>query len=717
MNKLMRKPPREFWMSLVLVLLTCSAYFYLPYCGFVAYDDQIFVTSNKLVQAGLTWKGLVHAFTSAPLNLYTPLALVSHMLDCQLFGLNAGDQHLMSLFIHLLNTLLVFFVLNKMTREAWPSWAAAALFGLHPMHVEAVAWIAERKEILSTLFGLLAILAYVAYSENRRRSNYVFVFLFLLLSLLAKPMLVTLPFVLLLLDFWPLKRLDLFEVSPPREDGKALLWPNRLKPGWGRQLVHLLREKIPLFVLVLGFSLGTYLSNKLGGTLLSTQFYPFYMRVETVLYAYGQYIAKLFFPVGLSVFYPIPDLRLTLLTVIPPLLLLLAVSVLALRLAHKASYLLVGWFWFLGTLVPVIGLIHVGSMQAYADRYTYFTYTGAFIALVWLVYRWVKGKGLRARIALYAFCLILLALGTQTALQVMVWKDSESLFTHSLEVAPKGNYVALSSLGMVYYRKYKDVEGAKKLLKRSISVGATAPTWENLGSILLHQGKFKEAEACLRQGLMMSAQNVDRIWSDLAYACVQQGKYKEGLDFAEKSAVKRPDNPYVRMYQAQALLGLGRCGQAERVARQALILNPNIKGLSICVVAALMGQGRAVEAKHLTARIVDKSHGNPSVYSEVARELLLIPNPNPSTRQEALAMARKAVVSTKGGQPWYLLTLGRALRANSQSQEAAQVLTQCLTMAKTKKMEGLVRLTQRELKQLSNREGEQDGASKPDAKS
>ena len=154
-------------MALVLVVLTAAAYFYLPYCGFVGYDDQIFVTRNTLVQAGLTWKGLVHAFSVAPLHLYTPLALVSHMLDCQLFGVDAGDQHLMSLFIHLLNTLLVFFVLNKMTREPWPSWAAAALFGLHPMHVEAVAWIAERKEILSTLFGLLAMLAYVAYARER----------------------------------------------------------------------------------------------------------------------------------------------------------------------------------------------------------------------------------------------------------------------------------------------------------------------------------------------------------------------------------------------------------------------------------------------------------------------------------------------------------------------------------------------------------------------
>ena len=433
----LRNPPREAWMALVLVLLTASAYFYVARCGFVAYDDQVFVTGNEVVQAGLTWKGVAYAFTHAPLDLYTPLAMVSHMLDCQLFGVSPTGHHLSSLVIHILNTLLVFFLLNRMTREAWPSWAVAALFALHPMHVEAVVWIAERKELLSTSFGLLALLAYAHYVERRGRQAYAAVFLCLLLSLLAKPMLVTLPFLMLLLDLWPLRRLELFEPRPASAEGKAPAWPNRIKQGWAKQAWPLVREKVPLFLLVFGFSVGTFLSNKIGGT-LGTGEISVLSRLPVVLYAYGQYIAKLFFPVGLTVFYPLPGLGLTFPSVLPALLLLVAITLLGLRWAYRAPYILVGWLWFLGTLVPVIGLLRVGSAQAYADRYTYFTYTGAFIALVWPAYRWARGGGLRARVAAYLFALILLSMGALTAWQVTVWRDSESLFTHSLEVAPKG---------------------------------------------------------------------------------------------------------------------------------------------------------------------------------------------------------------------------------------------------------------------------------------
>ena len=461
--------------------------------------------------------------------------------------------------------------------------------------------------------------------------------------------------------------------------------------------------------------MGTYLSNKLGGTLLSTHYYPVSMRVENVLYAYGQYIVKLFFPVGLSVFYPLPDLRLTPLSVLPPLLLLIGVTVLALRLAHKAPYLLVGWFWFLGTLVPVIGLIHVGSMQSYADRYTYFTYTGAFVALAWVVYRWVAGRGLRARIAVYAFSLLLLVFGTQTALQVMVWKDTESLFSHSLEVAPEGNYVALAGLGMVYYNKYKNLQGAKILLKKSIEIAAVAPAWKNLGSLLLHEGKFKEAEACLRQGLEMSPRGDAKVRSDLAYVCVQEGKYREALDFAKQAVALSPHDPHTRMFETDALLGLGRCKQAESVARDALARNPKTKGLSIRLAVALMGQGRTEEADRFAQRAIQEGRGNPAIYFEMAKELLLLPSPTPSTLKESLSMARRAAVLTNGGQPWYLLTLGQALRANGQTKVARETLEHCLSMAETKKIEGLIRLARQALADLQQQESE-TGKTPPAAK-
>ncbi len=707
MTDRLRKIPKELWMALVLVGLTASAYFYVAYCGFVQYDDQLFVTDNPVVQAGLTWKGAVYAFTHAPMHLYTPLALLSHMLDCQLFGLSPAGAHLMSLFYHLLCTLLVFFLLDKMTHEPWPSWAVAALFGLHPMHVEAVAWIAERKEVLSTLFGLLALIAYAFYAESRSRRAYWLVFVCLLLSLLAKPMLVTLPLLLLLLDIWPLGRLELFEGWPPQEDGKAPPWPNRLKPGWLRELWPLLKEKIPLFLLVFAFSVGTYLSNKLGGTLIGAGHLPLFLKIETALYAYGQYIAKLLLPVGLSVFYPIPNLRLAPLAVLPPLLLLIAVTLLALRLVHRAPYLLVGWLWFLGTLVPVIGLIHVGSMQAYADRYTYFTYTGAFILLVWPAYRWVKGRGLRARVALYLFSLLLAVLGLQTAFQVMVWRNTETLFRHSIEVAPQGNYVALGSLGMELFNKYKNIEGARELLEKSLLIAATTTSLQNYGTVLLREGLFPEAEAIFRRSLAMRGSNKEQLLANLAFTCVREEKYAEALEFAHQALALSPHDDHAKQDEADALLGLGRCQEAERLAREALAPDSSNRLWMVRLAAALWGEGRDAEAKQLVQKALAESHGSVIVLFETVQELLMIPHPDPSVQQETLAMARQACQFTQGQQPWYLFLLGRALKASRQDREAAVIFQGCLARAHGRHMPGLDRMVLGELKGLASQEKEE----------
>ncbi len=717
MTDRLRKIPKELWMALVLVGLTASAYFYVAYCGFVDYDDAAYVTNNEIVQQGLTWHGFLYAFTHTALYLYTPVTLLSHMLDCQLFGLDPAGAHLMSLFYHLLCTLLVFFLLDKMTHEPWPSWAVAALFGLHPMHVEAVAWIAERKEVLSTLFGLLALLAYAFYAEGRSRRAYWLVFVCLLLSLLAKPMLVTLPFLLLLLDLWPLGRLELFEAWPPREDGKAPPWPNRLKPGWLRELWPLLREKIPLFLLVFAFSAGTYLSNKLGGTLIGDAHLPLALRVENILYAYGQYIAKLFFPVGLSIFYPIPDLRQTPLTVLPPLLLLFAVTFLALRLVHRGPYLLVGWLWFVGTLVPVIGLIHVGAMQAYADRYTYFTYTGAFIMLVWPAYRWVKGRGLRARIALYLFLLVLTALGIQTAFQTTVWRNTETLFTHSLEVAPQGNYVALGSLGMELFNKYKNLQGAKELLEKSFAIAVTSTSLQNYGVLMTREGEFPKAEAFFRRALAMHIRNDEQLFTNLAFACVREGKYSEALAFAQRALTLSPQDDRAAHDEVDALLGLGRLKEAEKKSREGLVRNPSSQPWMVRLAAALWGEGREGEGKRWVQRALAESHGSVVVLFETVQELLLIPHPNPGVRQEALAMAGQAYQFTGGRLPWYNFLLGKALKTDGQNQQAEKVFQECLAQAQTRHITGLEQMVQGELKGLASgekKEKRQTGDGVPD---
>ncbi|MGC8724290.1 MAG: tetratricopeptide repeat protein [Acidobacteriota bacterium] len=703
MTDRLRKIPKELWMALSLAVMTAAAYFYVVHCGFVNYDDPAYVTANTIVQKGLSWSGLRYAFTHPVLNLYTPITLLSHMLDCQLFGMNPGGAHAMSLLYHLVSTLLLFWMLDKMTKEPWPSWAVAALFGVHPMHVEAVAWIAERKEVLSTLFGLLALLAYAYYVESRSRRAYWTVFAGLLLSLLAKPMLVTLPFLLLLLDLWPLGRLAPFEPWPPREEGKAPPWPYRLKADWLRQLWPLVREKIPLFLLAFVFSVATYVMNWMGGTLPTAQELSWGFRIKTVFYAYGQYIAKLFLPVGLSVFYPMPHLKLTIWTILPSVALVLMATLLGLRLAQKVPSLLVGWLWFLGTLVPVIGLIHVGSLQAYADRYSYFTYTGLFVTVVWPIYEVLKGKKVQSRIALELLGGLLALLAIQSALQVTAWRDTESLFTHSLEVAPQGNYVAMGGLGMVYYDKYKNIEGAKFLLKRAISIGPIFANWYNLGVILLQQGEYAAAEACLRKALATSRPEEEGgALAALAFVCTKQGNYGEALRLARKAQVLSPGEERAREDEVDALLGLGRCGEAAEAAIKGLSRHPGSSGLAIRVAVALLGQGKVEAGKPYIERALLERRGNPAVFFEAASEMLLIPSADGAVRQAELTLAQRAVSATRGGQPWYLLVFGQALAANGKRPEAQQVLADCLAKAKAKKMQGLERIAQRAMEGLSS---------------
>ncbi len=453
----------RIWMSALLLLMIAAAFLPLVNAQFIIYDDQAFVTDNKVVQQGMTWEGIKVAFTSLPFHLYMPVTLISHMLDCQIFGVDPLGHHLTSVALHGLNTVLLFLLLIRMTKAPWRSWVVAALFAIHPMHVEAVAWIAERKELLSGLFGLLAMGAYTRYAQAPRRRTMALVFLWMLLGLLCKPMLVTLPCLLLLLDIWPLGRLHPFKAaaapaeSPGKRAGHAsrgLGLGVRFRSGWLRELKPLLVEKIPLFGLGAALSLSSLITNKLGGALDSLEFLPMSARIGNALYAYGQYLAKLFVPVGMTVFYPHELMHLPWWMAILSAILLLLLTFFFLHIAGQKPYFLVGWLWFLGMLVPVIGIIQVGSLQSYADRYTYFTYTGLFMALVWGAAEWARSWGRSAaRIGDIFLALLLVLLGCQTFLQSMTWKDTETVFAHSLMVEPEGNYVALCLLGMERYHE------------------------------------------------------------------------------------------------------------------------------------------------------------------------------------------------------------------------------------------------------------------------
>jgi len=443
---------RTLCIYLALVLTTLASYWQVRNCNFVSYDDNLYVTDNPYIQPGLTGEGFLWAFTTNHASNWHPLTWLSHMLDCHLFGTNAGWHHFINLLLHIANTLLLFTVLKQMTAALWRSAFVAALFALHPLHVESVAWIAERKDVLSTLFWLLTMIAYLSYVRHPSIIRYLLAILVFALGLMAKPMLVTLPFVLLLLDYWPLGRLRL------RGDVN--------RKSWSRPV----REKVPFFILSAISSVVTFLVQQKGGAMSRLDWIPLIIRFGNAFVSYVKYIGKMFWPSRLAVLYPYPA-DMALLWPMMSALVLLAVSVLVIRLAPKYKYLLVGWLWYLGTLFPVIGLVQVGS-QALADRYTYIPLIGLFIIIGWvlpdLLSKWQYRRttlGISAGIVLVAMLLC-------TRMQVSHWRNSKFLFEHALNVTKNNNTMHTS-----------------------------------YGSVLLDEGRYEQAVAHFNEALRLNPEN------------------------------------------------------------------------------------------------------------------------------------------------------------------------------------------------------------------
>jgi protein O-mannosyl-transferase len=439
--------------SLFLILATAIAFGQVGNHGFVDYDDNEYVAENRHIRDGITVEGLRWAFTTGHASNWHPLTWISHMLDVQFFGLRAHFHHLTNLLIHIANVLLVFLVFRRMTKALWQSAFVAALFALHPLHVESVAWIAERKDVLSTFFGMLTLAAYGYYAEKPRLKSYLAVLAFFALGLTAKPMLVTLPFVLLLLDYWPLERFGKNESTQAvqitakgpapsfRKKGKPGKQPPKItvemdKPAGHRfqwALIYpLVLEKIPLFILAALSCAATYIAQKSGGTVAPFEVFTPGMRISNAFVSYLIYMGKTIWPNNLAVYYPHPGLRPSG-QVLGAILFLALVSFAVVVKAKRYPYLLVGWLWFTGTLVPVIGFVQVGG-QALADRYTYIPSIGLFIMAAWGIPEIFKRRRYGKELLAVSSVLCLLCFLILTWIQTGYWRDSITLFDHALNV-------------------------------------------------------------------------------------------------------------------------------------------------------------------------------------------------------------------------------------------------------------------------------------------
>ena len=561
---------------LILVGLTIVTFgIYAQVIGhrFITFDDPTYIHDNPMVNRGVTLAGLAWAFTTFYAGNWHPLTWIAHMIDSQLFGMIAGGHLLVNALIHVANTLLVFWFLLRTTHARWSSALVAALFALHPLHVESVAWAAERKDTLSTFFGLLSLIAYVRYAEAPSIRRYAWVAIMLALGLLAKPMLVTWPFVMLLLDYWPLRRFQQSEVKgqparlPAREDFRSSLGGG----GWSvvRSLVV---EKIPLFALVAAAAVITFLAQShLGGVRTFTEA-PVALRLSNALVSYAKYLLLAFWPNDLAVYYPYTGTDIPAWQIIDAALLLIGVTAFCLSQRKIRPYLIVGWLWFLGTLVPVIGLVQVGG-QTMADRYFYIPSIGLFIALVFGLADIAERRRVAPWLSAAIANVVLLVLAALTNAQIHRWNDSFTLFKHALTVAPP-SVVAEDCLGLAMH-KNGQLDEAVAHFEKALQIKPDDYTaLLTIGVTRFYQGRVPEAMEYAQAAIRCQADG-SKAHNLLGMALAKQNRNEAALDEVRRASALAPKDAEIRNNLGLALARLGRIPEAIDEFHEAVRLDPD----------------------------------------------------------------------------------------------------------------------------------------------
>jgi len=512
----MSEPTSKQWWFLVCALLVLTTFFiYSPVRNhsFVKYDDDKYVTENPNVNTGLSLKNIKWAFTTNYASNWHPLTWLSHMLDCEIFGLNAGLHHLVNLAIHIANTLLLFIIFNRMTRKFWPSAFIAALFAIHPLHVESVAWVAERKDVLSTLFWLLTMWAYAEYVRKPKVTKYLLTFSFFALGLMTKPMLVTLPVVLLILDYWPLQRT--------------------------KQFKRVALEKLPFFILSAVSCVVTFLVQRSGGAVVAIESFNLKIRFANATISYIRYIEKMFWPVKLAVLYPHPGANVSIVKAAICAAAILSLTACFIYIGRKRKYFLAGWLWYLVTLVPVIGLVQVGA-QSMADRYTYIPLLGLFIIIAFAAGELTGQLRIRKTIVTGLAVTTIVILSVLTRQQLKYWSDSEALFAHTLNVT-KNNHVMYNNYGAFLKETNRPDLAIEQFAKALKLRPNSSEVHTNLGNALAAAGRFEDAIAHHKTAIELSPFAPEAHYN-LAVVLSKTGKGDQAIHEYQKALDVTPNN-------------------------------------------------------------------------------------------------------------------------------------------------------------------------------
>jgi protein O-mannosyl-transferase len=537
-----------------LIAVTAIAYHGTVRNGFVTFDDPKYITANARVQQGLSLSNAGWALTELETDYWHPLTWMSHMMDVSIFDLRAGGHHFVSLILHILNTLLLFGMLRYMTGRIWASAFVAALFALHPLHVESVAWAAERKDVLSTMFWFAALWAYAFYAARPGILRYAAVTGLFALGLMAKPMLVSLPVVLLLLDYWPLERFG-FEG-----------WKIRTRSG---SVWRLLVEKVPLLLMAAAVAAISIVGQQKVEAMATVEGAGIWMRLTNATVSYGRYIWMMFCPRNLAALYPYPDE--------PPyaqaaavLVLLVAVTAAVFVYSRQRRYLLAGWLWYVITLVPVIGIVQVGP-QAYADRYTYVPLVGLFVIVTWLAGEAVARRAIKAGHLAVTAALVLAVCGVATSRAVGCWKDDEALYGHAIKVT-KDNYCLLANLGMARAAE-NNIGEAEKLLRESLRIRPdNAQTLCALGAVYSRAGRLEDSLACYQQACLVRPQMIEA-QTHAGIVLMQLGRDEDARTYLARAIAINPRAAQPHAQMGMALYRAGRLDEAVTEMRNALELD------------------------------------------------------------------------------------------------------------------------------------------------
>jgi len=704
-----RKPSRWNWevagICAALAALVFVIFGKIVGYGFVNYDDNTYVYQNPHVLKGLSPEGIRWAFTHVHSSNWHPLTTIVHMFDCQIYGLWAGGHHLTNLLLHSLCAVLLFLMLLEMTGALWRSAFVAAVFAIHPLRVESVAWVSELKDLLSGVFFILTLWAYVRYARRPASGRrYAMVLVWFALGLLSKPMLVTIPFVLLLLDYWPLGRIENL---------------SRL-PG-------LLKEKLPLIGLSALSCVATVIAQK--EAVRSLEHISFSLRVENAVVAYAVYLEKMVWPSGLAVLYPLLKGGWPAWDVIDALLFLAALTAGAIILRRKQPFLIVGWLWYLGMLVPVIGIMQVGE-QAYADRYTYLPQIGLYVGLTWIAAEWA-GEWRRRRVALGCIAVVVLSiLSVAASRQTAYWRDSITLWTRALGCT-KENCLAHYDLGEALRLKGRTEEAVAQY-GEALKIDPGFPeAHNNLGTVFLQQGKTAEAIAEYNKALRVNPDYAEAHFN-LGIALFKQGQMDDAIAQFREALRVNPDYADAHYDLGVALLREGQTQQAITQYNEALRINPDFAKAYNDLGNALSQQGRTEDAiaQYGKALRVDSdysdAHYNLGIallhlgrtedaitqFGEVLRldpadadvqnalAWLLATASQTSLRDgaRALELAAKSNLSTGGNNPVVLRTLAAAYAETGEFAKAVQTGHNALELAEAQSNAELASELRREIK-------------------